>query len=404
MPTEEEEKSKRKTGSKWNKVRELFRGVSLKGDDPADCVRVKMIHDAYLEEVARSIQTDEDGQEYKMLRMTPEQLESHKLINKNGVLHFRINSSTLGDVYKIASTIGGEGSGERDHQSFIIAKNGAFYVANHRGQYFTDRKNFTHVSFLGGRPAELAGTIAINNQGKITEITNNSSHYQPDKLDMYRGIRRLQREMPGVFGDRCIVRLLGVSSKRIVDFISEMEAIDPKTQKPLHEILRQKRVDDRQKEVAYLKSDFPERDYFEKIIDSFNISRGQRLDPRLFLYQDPQSSIRTKLEAIMKSRKELRNPSAPMQLLIDKLKENNKLEEFLEMRISGYPNPMLFALDKGYLEALDVMLKNGVDVDCKIDGTPMIYYALDSKASLDFMVSKGADINALDKSGDTLMH
>nr|MBP7190146.1 hypothetical protein [Rickettsiaceae bacterium] len=47
---------------------------------------------------------------------------------------------------------------------------------------------------------------------------------------------------------------------------------------------------------------------------------------------------------------------------------------------------------------------NGVDVDCKIDGTPMIYYALDSKASLDFMVSKGADINALDKSGNTLMH
>lgn len=46
--------------------------------------------------------------------------------------------------------------------------------------------------------------ILIKN-GKIGYISDNSGHYQPEEIDMYRGIKKIQKKMPGALDKNCLI-------------------------------------------------------------------------------------------------------------------------------------------------------------------------------------------------------
>lgn len=135
-----------------------------------------------------------------------------------------------------------------------MSKDGCLeYIGTHTGLYDSTTENFSHASFLSGRPAEMAGMITINYTGKIDLITDNSGHYAPEAMDMYRGIKKLQRLMPNVFTDNAQIELRGRDSLKITDFVKEMEAIDNNV-KTKYDNLREERTEQNIKYGENIKS------------------------------------------------------------------------------------------------------------------------------------------------------
>ncbi|WP_250310736.1 ankyrin repeat domain-containing protein [Rickettsia endosymbiont of Oedothorax gibbosus] len=164
-----------------------------------DCVRVRVSgtiqQDSikpYLEEIAQAKQTL-GGNEYPILRMNKTELKNHQLFYDTQ------SNSLVDNSNQTATTLGKESKHTKNIQAFVMAKDGSLYIGTHKGQYSPIEPTLTHASFLGGRPAELAGMISINENGKIDMISSDSGHYAPEPLDMYRGIKKLQKLMPEIF-------------------------------------------------------------------------------------------------------------------------------------------------------------------------------------------------------------
>lgn len=225
--------------NKKNKLRDIIKTKIMTLIKPAkgmmvDSVRVNIASNIkYLEEIYTGKITNLSN-EYKMLRMDKEELGNCQIIISSGKLVYKNNPK------KIASTIGLSSKLQKNLQAFVMGKDGALYMATHIGKFVpnTSVANLSHASFLGGKPAELAGLISISDEGKIIEITNNSGHYLPEALDMYRGIKKLGKD---VFAPNAVV-VIGNKKENIVDFIEHMESIQENS-KALHENLREDRVE-----------------------------------------------------------------------------------------------------------------------------------------------------------------
>lgn len=133
----------------------------------------------------------------------------------------------------------------------MLSKEGELYIAEHSEQFSkTSAPTLTHASFLVGRPVEMAGMIKIDD-GKITEITDNSGHYVPEPLDMYRGIKALQAKMPGVIADDAVLTMYTNTKVTISDFIRDMESPEAY---PKHEFLRDSRLAKHKEQLQSLKN------------------------------------------------------------------------------------------------------------------------------------------------------
>ncbi len=214
-------------------------------DESVDSVRVRMAEQdpyTYTSEIARQIQVHYDT-EFHMLRMSPTQLESCKLsYDPQSALLIKQDDS-------IASTAALSSKGQSGFQAFVLSKNNELYAATHNNVGNTTDV-FTHASFLGGRPAEMAGLIKIES-GKIIEITDNSGHYAPTSLDMYRGIKALQNKMPGAFEDNATITLYGQKARKISEF---MQCMENPPEYPLHQRLRDERAQYEIEILDFLKS------------------------------------------------------------------------------------------------------------------------------------------------------
>ncbi|XVN42386.1 MAG: hypothetical protein RCG15_07155 [Candidatus Rickettsia vulgarisii] len=115
--------------------------------------------------------------------MGPEELKQHQLFYEPSSASIKDHNNNT------ATTVGKESKHTQNIQAFVLAKDGSLYIGTHAGQYDLT-KPLTHASFLGGRPVELAGMISITKEGKIDMLSDNSGHYAPDILDMYRGVLR----------------------------------------------------------------------------------------------------------------------------------------------------------------------------------------------------------------------
>ncbi|XVN43117.1 MAG: hypothetical protein RCG15_02170 [Candidatus Rickettsia vulgarisii] len=120
-----------------------------------------------------------------------------------------------------------------------MAKDGSLYIGTHTGQYDSETLTLTHASFL--RPAEMAGMISINDKGKIELITDNSGHYAPEDLGMYRGIKELQKSMPNVFTENAEIEIRGQATS-IDSFMKDMEQLNSNGI-PKHQELKNERIE-----------------------------------------------------------------------------------------------------------------------------------------------------------------
>lgn len=224
--------------NKKNKLRDIIKAKIMPLIKPSkgemvDSVRVNIASNiAYLQEISTGKIICADN-EYKMLRMNKTELENCQIINKSGKLVYK----NIPD--KIAYTIGITSKGEENSQAFVMGKDGALYIATHIGKFIPNvlKPNLSHASFLGGRPAELAGLMSINEEGKIVRIVNNSGHYLPEALDMYRGIKKLGKD---IFASNTIV-VIGKKKETFANFIQQMESIQ-ENGKALHANLRDDRI------------------------------------------------------------------------------------------------------------------------------------------------------------------
>lgn len=98
--------------------------------------------------------------------MTPAELEAHRLVVVNGLLH-----RTDGSIFDTAAA--------RTHHS---GDGRAMFVMDEHGNMFASNVQqvgyLHHSSFLGGRPVAGAGEIVVEN-GKLMLISRKSGHYQP---------------------------------------------------------------------------------------------------------------------------------------------------------------------------------------------------------------------------------
>lgn len=339
-----------------------------------DCVRVKIAsEEAYLQEVSTGKRMNY-GTEYKMLQMDKKTLEGHQLMNKSGSLVYRK------DPTKKVSTQGLSSKGEKNLQAFVMGKDGSLYIATHTGRFSSTplENTLTHASFFSGRPAELAGMMSINDKGKITKITNNSGHYKPEPLDVYRGVKELEKQ--NVLDHNCLV-VIGRKSKTISTFIKDMEAIQP-SGKMLHEELREARIDKIYNRIADISSINHQIDYFVSSLSS-----------------NPDSAKLTELfERVVESK-----DHKSMEHFIANLKKVGKLQDF----INSAESPMHFVASYGTPEMARVLLDNGASLELRDNDERTALHKAVSHNSLgmvEYLLNKGADSNAKDYQGATAFH
>ncbi|MCT4635158.1 MAG: ankyrin repeat domain-containing protein [Rickettsiales bacterium] len=366
MKTEEPKK-------KWRDIvkSKVMPAIKPQKGDLVDCVRVRISSStAYLQEVATGKRTH-FGDEYKMLKMDKKTLEDHQLLYESGSLVYRK------DQNKKASTEGLVSKGEKNLQAFVMGKDGGLYIATHTGRFSPDpsKATLTHASFLSGVPAELAGMISINKQGKIIKITNNSGHYAPDELDMYRGIKKLGMD---VFDPNCKVVIMGSKSLKISSFIQIMERVQP-SGKMLHQELREDRKNEIRKEIMSISS-------LEHQID------------HLLTHKTDQKTLSNLFEGCFENKN-----IALAERFITKLKDMKKLNSFLGSKMDRGYYPMHYIALKGNMGMFKMALESGVDVKVKDrEGRNLLEYA-GKPEMITYLCAKGVDVNSIDVLGDTVL-
>jgi hypothetical protein len=216
-----------------NAFKKIKHALPKTQEEKIDSVQVGIAkRDQYAQKIATGYQILPE-KKHQMLKIKPEDLENYKLTYDK---EDKILKENLGNI---ATTIGKKSKGIPDTQAFVMDKEGVVYVGTHKGVFGSDNLNLTHASFLGGKPAEMAGIIGIK-KGKITFISDDSGHYAPKPLDMYRGIKKLQKNMPDVFDKDAQIELHSPYHHKIkiTDFINNMEIEFDNI--PMHEIERQK--------------------------------------------------------------------------------------------------------------------------------------------------------------------
>lgn len=175
---------------------------------------------------------------YKILKMNPEEQKKHQIV------YDKASKSLVDHNGKIATTLGAVSGVGVNMQAFVLAKDGVLYKATPGN--VTDRINplIAHSSFLSGKPVEMAGFISINKKGKIDYFNNYGGFYSPRILDMYRGIKKLQQQMPSAFTSDCKIQILGSPVVTINEFIKKMESPASDVElRPLHDVLREQRIE-----------------------------------------------------------------------------------------------------------------------------------------------------------------
>jgi hypothetical protein len=204
------------------------------------------VFDNYFNEAVSALHRymDEDGNvnEYPMLVIDKSDLPKYRLRWDEFTQSF---TDTNGDT---ASTQGCTSKGMYDHLAFVMAKdqeeNGrpGIYIFEHNDNFEEEfegtGKCITHASITGGQPVEMAGTLEIK-RGKIVGLSDESGHYRPDMLDIYRGINKIiDTYGKQAFSQDAQIIIQG-SMFTLDNFIANMESGNP----PRHELLLKSRVD-----------------------------------------------------------------------------------------------------------------------------------------------------------------
>ena len=228
-----------KAQERWNKVRQIFKKVNhLKNTDPVDAVRVHVGDNPFEEEDKNALPYLQEasqnavileGERFNISKMTPTELAEHQLLYEDGTLKIK---GAIADTSALSS------KGEIGVQAFVMSKEGKLYMGKHTGL----DGGISHGSFLDDKPIEMSGLISIS-AGQITKITDNSGHYKPQELDMYRGIKKLQTSMPEAFSPDCTITIFPNEATSINKFISKMEKVTGS--KTRHEELRDQRLHER---------------------------------------------------------------------------------------------------------------------------------------------------------------
>jgi len=218
-------------------VKKMSRALPKNTLEAVDSVRVRIQEvEEYLQEIATGKQIHH-GAEFRMLRASRGDLDLHHRI-KYDAKDKNLKSYSQKD--HVVDTSRGISKGAQGFQAFVMStKEGILYIGTHAGELSLDDYTLTHASFLGGKPAEMAGMIKIEH-GKITSITDESGHYIPEALDMYRGIKKLQQNMPDVFAPDAKIKLYNKDTMMVSDFINNMEKLE--NGKPHHWHLREERI------------------------------------------------------------------------------------------------------------------------------------------------------------------
>jgi hypothetical protein len=379
-----EDKYMKEDISKKNRLRDIIRSkimpaIRAPRGSLVDCVRVRIESEDedYLREAAigRRMQ---NNSEYKMLQMSKEQLENCQLKFEEGRLVYKNNPN------EIASTKNKESKGIKDLQAFVFDKDGSLYIATHTGLLSKNIEDptLTHASFLRSRPAELTGMLSINEKGKITKISNNSGHYKPEILDMYRGIKLLKDK--GVFADDCRVQI-GRKSKVINSFMSEMESIQPSGQM-LHEELREIRANDI-------------RDTIIKVS-----SLGHQID---YLMSSHSNVDNTKIIELFESVVDSKD-NVLMERFIEKINNTKKLQDFSDDYLNKFDEtPMHHIAYFGTPKMAELLASKGVDLEVEDNmGNAPIYNAVLSGdvGMVKLLFEKGASLDNKDNMGKSLLH
>ncbi|HJD62473.1 MAG TPA: hypothetical protein LFW14_02675 [Rickettsia endosymbiont of Degeeriella rufa] len=240
--------------NRWKKAVDKFRHAL---GDLVNSVRVRISeksdHSDYLEEIATGKLVKSIGRytfEFPMLVMSEEILRNHQITYSKSL------EALLDHEGKHASTVGKASKGVEDQQAFIMDKKGNLYIGSHEGQPVDpENPSLSHASFLGGIPAEMAGMISID-AGKIKLISDNSGHYAPEPLDMYRAIKKIQEKMPGALDKNCLILIIqNKEPEPLKNFVAKMvEKVQGTGGKTYYEQLRENRISKIKEYQAKLKN------------------------------------------------------------------------------------------------------------------------------------------------------
>jgi hypothetical protein len=217
-----------------------------------DAARVRR-EDGYMQEVATGIHEAKGGKA-TVLRMNDAQRLECELTYKEGQL--------VDHTGKIGDTTGKESKGYTNMLAFALDQTrpvARLFVAEHSRWTSTYKDTgmvLSHASFTAGKPVEMSGMMSVNAEGKITSINTSSGHYIPDELDIYRGIKQLQKQWPDAFAKdeagkiTTRIEIVGSDSDRwgsqsekftLDKFIAHMEK-PQESGKPLHQEMREERL------------------------------------------------------------------------------------------------------------------------------------------------------------------
>jgi hypothetical protein len=237
--------------NKWQEsVNRIKHSLPIKDKkfDP-DCVAVRMrsSQENYLQEVATGFLGKR-----KVPPMTDSEREKCQLTYKDEKLYTADGA--------IAHTTGCRTKKHKNSKAFVMSKEGILYLFDHGKKGKTEDRDFaTHGVVLGEKPAEMAGVISINKEGKIVSVVDDSGHYAPTQLDMYRFITRLKKEMPKALDQYCTIswrddELYEQVSSSLTNFIERMEGKPYGGTKPKHETLRDERIEKAEEYKELLKT------------------------------------------------------------------------------------------------------------------------------------------------------
>lgn len=228
----------------FKKLKRTFPLTLNKVFDP-DCVSIALkLDDLYLREVGTGIF---DGG-----RVMPGNGQQLVYNSVAGLLHYKDS--------KIASTQGSRSKGTRAVRAFVMDKEGGLHLFSHGP--LGNGEVGTHGAVLDEKPAEMAGLLGINKEGKICYIDNNSGHYQANALDIYRGLKVMQTKMPNVIAADCLINIdhttipgnnLNTYNATATNFINTMELIEGNGL-PLWRNIRNRRIEKHSREEMIMKS------------------------------------------------------------------------------------------------------------------------------------------------------
>jgi len=398
---------------KWNNLIDKFGRALLPEkhelggarDSIVDSVRVGLSKPRYLQEIAyQNIEIDGLKKSVRMLHMDKQQLRQHQIF-------YDKKTKCLKNIKgEISTTVGKNSKGENNVQAFVLSKKGELYIGNHGSVWKEEAENLSHASFLDGVPVEMAGLISINNDGKIDYISDDSGHYAPDELDMYRCIKKMQKLMPDIFMHNCNIVLddgYERENYNILQFVQHMERKDEKNNTPYYQQLRNKRIQRIEQDTIDLK----------KATTIFIDSKGDILEDIASLgikeTLDLEKGLSKKFISIVaKDTKENKLTQYSMyQIITSALDSGNILamKKLLDLGISKRSEymesfPLHRTIWRESIPMVKLLIQKGEDINrADDDGTTPLMVAA-AKGNIDIiqeLLNYGADFNTADKDGNT---